>query len=125
MTPEFIAGMVRRLQPHRLATFDYAIGNTALRLVFTDAGERGGTRRTASIAVNSPGVGRLRLCHPLGGDLPEPGTKVRRGTAIAFLQAGPLLYPVTAPADGLLGAALRNDGDPAGYGDPLFVLEQG
>jgi acetyl-CoA carboxylase biotin carboxyl carrier protein len=41
---------------------------------------------------------------------------------VALLRIGLLLCPVVAPAAGVLGAPLAEDGAMVGYGTPLFPL---
>lgn len=73
--------------------------------------------------VRAPGVGVFRLCHPTTGrPVAEPGSAVRKGETVGLLQDGPCLKAVTAPADGVLGAALAEDGAVVGYGAPLYDL---
>lgn len=73
--------------------------------------------------VRSPGMGILRLTHPLhDGALAPVGTKVRDGQALAVLQTGAILTPVEAPCDGIVVAVHGADGRVTGYGDALFAL---
>ncbi|MES0099086.1 biotin attachment protein [Mesorhizobium sp. M0019] len=73
--------------------------------------------------VRAPGVGVFRLDHPTTGrPVAEPGQTVCKGETIGVLQVGPCLKAVLAPADGVLGAALAEDGAVVGYGTPLYEL---
>ena len=73
--------------------------------------------------VRAPGVGVFRLDHPTTGrPIAEPGQTVRKGETVGVLQVGPCLKAVVAPADGVLGAALAEDGAVVGYGTPLYEL---
>lgn len=73
--------------------------------------------------VRAPGVGVFRLDHPTTGrPVAEPGQTVRKGETVGVLQVGPCLKAVLAPADGVLGAALAEDGAVVGYGTPLYEL---
>lgn len=73
--------------------------------------------------VRAPGVGVFRLDHPTTGHpVAEPGQTVHRGETVGVLQVGPCLKAVLAPADGVLGAALVEDGAVVGYGTPLYEL---
>lgn len=74
-------------------------------------------------AVRAPGVGVFRLAHPATGrPVVEIGQAVRKGDTVGVLQVGPILKAVTAQADGVLGAALVEDGAVVGYGAPLYAL---
>lgn len=78
---------------------------------------------TVSRGVRAPGVGVFRLDHPTTGrPVAEPGRTVRQGETVGVLQVGPCLRAVIAPADGVLGAALVEDGAVVGYGTPLYAL---
>lgn len=73
--------------------------------------------------VRAPGVGVFRLDHPTTGrPIAEPGQTVRKGETVGVLQVGPCLKAIVAPADGVLGAALIEDGAVVGYGTPLYEL---
>lgn len=73
--------------------------------------------------VRAPGVGVFRLDHPTTGHpVAEPGQMVRKGETVGVLQVGPCLKAVVAPADGVLGAALVEDGAVVGYGTLLYEL---
>ncbi|PWJ94490.1 acetyl-CoA carboxylase biotin carboxyl carrier protein [Mesorhizobium loti] len=73
--------------------------------------------------VRAPGVGVFRLDHPTTGrSVAAPGQMVRKGETVGVLQVGPCLKAVLAPADGVLGAALAEDGAVVGYGTPLYEL---
>ena len=73
--------------------------------------------------VRAPGVGVFRLDHPTTGHpVAGPGQAVRKGETVGMLQVGPCLKAIVAPADGVLGAALIEDGAVVGYGTPLYEL---
>jgi acetyl-CoA carboxylase biotin carboxyl carrier protein len=75
--------------------------------------------------VRAPGVGVFRLGHPTTGHpVAEPGQTVRKGETVGVLQVGPCLKAVLAPADGVLGGALVEDGAVVGYGTPLYALDR-
>ena len=74
--------------------------------------------------VRAPGVGVFRIDHPTTGrPIAVPGQAVREGETVGVLQIGPCLKAVVAPADGVLGAALVEDGGVVGYGTPLYALD--
>ncbi|RUX30208.1 biotin attachment protein [Mesorhizobium sp. M7A.F.Ca.US.011.01.1.1] len=73
--------------------------------------------------VRAPGVGVFRLDHPTTGHpVVGLGQAVRKGETVGVLQIGPCLKAVVAPADGVLGTALAEDGAVVGYGTPLYEL---
>lgn len=70
----------------------------------------------ATARLPAPFAGRFR---PAGLALPA---RVRAGDIVGFLAVGPLLRPVTAPADGRLSAPLVAPGSLVAYGDALFAF---
>lgn len=73
--------------------------------------------------VRAPGVGVFHRDHPTTGHpIAETGQAVQKGDTVGVLQVGPYLRAVVAPADGVLGAALVEDGVLVGYGTPLYGL---
>ena len=73
------------------------------------------------VPVTAPAIGTFLRTHPLHDrPLAADGEAVVAGQAIALLQVGALLTPVSAPADGLIVAALPEEGALVGYGDRLF-----
>jgi acetyl-CoA carboxylase biotin carboxyl carrier protein len=79
--------------------------------------------KTASNAVRAPGVGIFRHAHPATGrPVAEAGDAVRKGDVVGLLQVGPRLKAALAPADGVLGPPLADDGALVGYGTPLYAL---
>jgi len=78
---------------------------------------------TAFNGVRALGVGVFRVDHPTTGrPVAASGQTVRKGDTVGVLQVGPCLKAVLAPADGVLGAALVEDGAVVGYGTPLYAL---
>ncbi len=127
MSPDTVEKLVRRLETSGISTFELTDGATSLKL-------RMGRRRPSvtaepavppsAPAVTAPAFGILRLRHPAAApdaDRSYPA-RVPAGEAIAFLEAGGCLRPVTVEADGLVGAPLEADGALVGYGTPLFPL---
>lgn len=109
-----------------LSVIEVEDGDMALRLVFDVAaavdapvGVTIQEPAPTPLTVLSPCVGRFVRHHPLGGGAGE-GTRVRAGEVVAFVAAGGLLHPATAPADGLIGAALVAEGAGVGYGVALI-----
>jgi acetyl-CoA carboxylase biotin carboxyl carrier protein len=98
---------------------------------FTLALARGGTRAgdvpeapapdADLVPVIAPAIGSFLRSHPLHEKpLAADGEAVVAGQPIALLRVGALLVPVPAPADGMIVAALPEEGALVGYGDRLF-----
>lgn len=76
----------------------------------------------AADIIVAPCVGIILTRHPLHTvPLAGPG-RVRAGQTVALLRVGLLLCPVVAPAAGVLGAPLAEDGAMVGFDTPLFPL---
>jgi biotin carboxyl carrier protein len=72
-----------------------------------------------TVDVTSPLVGVFHHTRPLVG----LGAKVKEGQVIAVIEAMKLNTEVTAPVNGVISDVLIEDGMPAEYGQPLFVLK--
>ena len=122
MTFEEIEAVVRRLDNRGIASADIRVGGARLRLRFA-AEERPDpvpTEPPPPLAV-APSPGRFRPLHPLEmAPRFAEGDRVRKGEAIAYVEANGLLLPVVAAADLTLGRALVEDGEAIGWGTPLY-----
>ena len=77
-----------------------------------------------TLTVTAPSLGVFLQRHPLRAEtLAAPGAAVSAGQVLGLLQIGPLLLPVTAPADGCVIEPLVDHGTVVGYGTPLMVLQ--
>jgi biotin carboxyl carrier protein len=132
MTAEQIEALVRAAEGRGLAALEFAAESFKLSVVFEREQEPGNAPSVQApravpllppqTAIVSPGVGLFRLRHPVGGAVPKRGDRLAAGATVAFVQAGPLLQPVTAPREGTLGVSHVDDGVGVGYGTPLFEL---
>ncbi|WP_255304425.1 biotin/lipoyl-containing protein [Cobetia sp. 5-25-4-2] len=74
--------------------------------------------------VKSPGVGWVRLSHPLmEGSLARLGEAVGANDIVALIQVGPLMLPVHASSDGTITVLLVNEGDTVDFDAPLLHLQ--
>lgn len=81
-----------------------------------------GQMRSSDIITAST-VGIFLHRHPLHeAALASEGTPVRAGQALALLRIGPLLIPVIAPRDGIVGATLVAHETAVGFGTGLVEL---
>lgn len=79
------------------------------------------TPKSRLAAITAQGVGVFLPRHPLHAEpLAVSGHRVRAGQIVALLRVGLLLRQVTAPADGIIGAPLVEEGAMVGYGTTLF-----
>ena len=90
----------------------------------TPAGQAGATRaKDMAPVATAPAPGMWRDQVPGRSEpLARPGAAVRAGDLLGLVQAGPLLLPVRAPADGVLGDWLVAPGTAVGYGTALAAL---
>lgn len=70
--------------------------------------------------VAAPTVGLFLHRHPLHATMLAPeGARVQTGQALGLLRIGPLLVPVIAPGDGIVGAMLVAHETLVGFGTGL------
>jgi acetyl-CoA carboxylase biotin carboxyl carrier protein len=70
--------------------------------------------------VAAPTAGLFLHRHPLHATMLAPeGAEVKAGQALGLLRIGPLLVPVTAPRDGIVGAMLVAHETVVGFGTGL------
>jgi acetyl-CoA carboxylase biotin carboxyl carrier protein len=80
-------------------------------------------QRPSSEVVAASTVGLFLHRHPLHETALAPeGTSVRAGQALGLLRIGPLLVPVIAPRDGIVGAMLVAHETVVGFGTGLVEL---
>ena len=140
MTFERIEALVRAAEGRGMAELEFSTRDATLAVRFETPHGSAGDRHVPDAApaalssetksagdpatIISPGVGVFRLAHPFGAQLPSSGGSVATGAVVAFVQAGPLLLPVIAARDGVLGQALVSEGTKVDYGMPLFDLDE-
>jgi len=122
-----VSAVMAMLSRHGIAEFEYEA--EGVHLVLTPAGIDKEAAAPPPIrekprhdTIAAPFAGLFLTRHPLEtADRPLP-RRVRHGEIIGYLKAGPMLRPVTAPADGILANALVENGALAGYGTALFAF---
>ena len=132
MTFEEIERLVRRLEGSDITALTVTDDTSSLTLRLAPGlAERAAGTPTVDASPPTPpatptlrakAIGLLRLRHPEAANAPVFPRAVMEGDIVAFLQAGPLLLPVVAEADGSIGEPLVADGGLVGYGTPLFPL---
>lgn len=132
ISPNEIPALVQRLAAADIELFECNWSDGALLLRFGGA-ETGGGEGTvvaqqnrddvAQPVLKSPGIGVLRLCHPLGAtqQLAE-GDHIEVGQPVAYLETGDVLLPVHANQSGVMARWLSHEGELTGYGAPLIEL---
>jgi acetyl-CoA carboxylase biotin carboxyl carrier protein len=111
---------VRRLEREQVSTFEYKDERAYLRLalgVVPDA-----TPERSMETVKTPVAGIFLSTHPLARGKSETasGSPVRAGQIVGYMQVGPVLRPVAAPRDGVLGRQLVGDDVLTGARQPIF-----
>jgi biotin carboxyl carrier protein len=120
---------VRRLEGAQVSRFEYQDENLCLRLTL---GEANPAQASAGInAEKSVETGRASAAgiftssHPVSNDdAMASGTRVRAGQIVGFVQVGPVVRPVAASRDGVLGRRLVDNGTLVGWGQRLFELHE-
>ena len=73
--------------------------------------------------VKSPMVGTFyRSASPGGTPFVEVGDAVKQGQTICIIEAMKLMNEIEADKDGVIKAALAENGQPVEYGEPLFLI---
>lgn len=74
--------------------------------------------------IRSPMVGTFyRSSAPGAKAFVEVGQEVKSGQTLCIIEAMKLLNEIEADRDGIVKAALAENGQPVEYGEPLFILE--
>ena len=129
MSYDAIERTVRRLERARVATFEYQDENVCLRLTLGGANP---VQASAGIkAYKSAETGKASAAgiftssHPVSNeDAIVPGASVRAGQIVGYLEVGPVVRPVIASRDGVIGRRLVDNGTLVGAGQPLFELHE-
>jgi biotin carboxyl carrier protein len=129
MSYDAIERTVRQLERAEVATFEYQDETLCLRLTLGSANP---VQAIAGIkAKKPPETGRTSAAgiftsrHPVSNeDAMASGTPVRVGQIVGYVQVGPVLRPVTASRDGVIGRRLVDNGTLVGWGQPLFELQE-
>ena len=74
--------------------------------------------------VNSPMVGTFyRSASPDRPPFVTEGKRVEKGETLCIIEAMKLMNELPSPVSGVVRSALVGNGEPVGFGDPLFVIE--
>lgn len=120
---------VRRLERAQVATFEYQDENVCLRLRLGSAGpvqaSAGIKTEKSAETGRTSAAGIFTSSHPVSNeDAMASGTPVRAGQIVGYVQVGPVVRPVTAPRDGVIGRRLVDNGTLVGAEQPLFELHE-
>jgi biotin carboxyl carrier protein len=134
MNAAIIEALVRRLEGTSIAECEYEFDGTTVALKFdrqalpqppsTERLESTPLADKQAAFVCAARIGLFHAVHPLElQPLVAVGDAVKKDQQVAFIMIGELMFPVLAPADGLLGEQLAAPGTLVGYGDKLFSFE--
>lgn len=130
--PQEVQRLVRLLQDSDVTMFECEDSQGLLRLHFDRSAVAVSLHPAAAAAsvleetakapvLRSPGIGLLRLRHPLAeSGFVGAGATVTKGTIVAVLQADEVLLPVEADRDGIVARFLEAEGALIGFGTPLL-----
>jgi acetyl-CoA carboxylase biotin carboxyl carrier protein len=119
---------VRRLEREHVSMFEYEDQDVYLCLTLGGPGADRATREIkpgkSAQTVKTPAAGIFTSAHPVDRrkSATGSGTAVRAGQIVGYLQIGPVLRPVTAPCDGVLGRQLIDDNVLVGARQSVFEL---
>ena len=75
--------------------------------------------------VNSPMVGTFyRAASPDRPPFVSEGKRVEKGETLCIIEAMKLMNELPSPVSGVVRRVLVGNGEPVGFGDPLFVIEE-
>ena len=75
-------------------------------------------------AVNSPMVGTFyRSASPDRPPFVSEGKRVEKGDTLCIIEAMKLMNELPSPVSGVVRRVLAGNGEPVGFGDPLFVID--
>lgn len=74
--------------------------------------------------VNSPMVGTFyRSASPDRPPFVAEGRRVEKGETLCIIEAMKLMNELPSPVSGVVRRVIPGNGEPVGFGDPLFVIE--
>ncbi len=125
MRPRDLAALAAEMAATGIARLELTGPDYAVALVRgaapADAAREASGPEAELVPVTAPALGAFLRTHPLHDKpLAADGEAVVAGQMIALLRVGSLLTPVAAPADGVIVAAIPEEGALVGYGDRLF-----
>ena len=92
----------------------------------TDRAEPDQAAADAEEYLTSPGVGVFYHAREPGAEpFVAVGSPVQPGQQIGIIEAMKLMIPIEADRAGRISLALKANGEPVEYGEPLFALEPG
>lgn len=124
MTAEEIGQIAAWLRAAGLGTLELTSPQAKLRLKLgatAPAEDRAAQPAAVPSSLDARATGLFLPAHPwCETALVEPGQRVQAGEIVAFLRIGPLLQPVTATSDGVVGRCLAAPHKPVDFGTKLF-----
>lgn len=134
MNTEELASLATRLERAGVSELTYRDGARTLTLRFGDVvvplcASNRMTEKTSAVvatqpakhnAVLSAATGTFSRRHPLATD--ASGDSVKQGDHVGYLSIDSVVSAILAPADGMAGNPLVDDGETVGYGDAVLEL---
>lgn len=79
---------------------------------------------TDFITIDSPIVGTFyRAPSPGAEPFVEEGEGIEKGQVLCIIEAMKVMNEIESEVDGRIRSILAENGQPVGYGDPLFIIE--
>lgn len=134
MNTEELTSLVARLERAGVSELTCGDGTRTLTLRFADVAAspsdaHGTTVTTRSIVAPQPArrkevlsdaTGAFSRAHPLAAETSTDA--VKQGDHVGYLTIDSVLSAIIAPADGMAGNQLVDDGETVGYGDAVLEL---
>lgn len=118
--PETISRLSRSAARRGITRLSVRSGDLAIDLRISAGADDTLPSVSATETLKSDCAGVLHWRHPDGG--PEPSAVLGAGETFAYLEAGGIVLPQTAPSGGTLIERLGEDGKLVGFGQPLAIL---
>ena len=84
----------------------------------------GAAEAESGTTVNSPMVGTFyRSASPDRPPFVSEGKRVEKGETLCIIEAMKLMNELPSPVSGVVRRVVPGNGEPVGFGDPLFVIE--
>lgn len=123
--PRTLKEIARWMRSTDLAEVAYQDGDQEIALQTEEAAALPSFPPCDLVPVASPEVGLYRAGSVGKAGCPDEGAVVRQGDSLGVIDTGVESHKLTAPVAGRLVSVLISDGQPVGYGQPLFFLKQG
>lgn len=123
--PSLLDDLLRRMLAAGLRELEVQEGSVRIAMRLGDGLPAPVAVAAIPVNVTTHAIGRFRSTHPRRpGDSVKPGDVVRAGAVLGYLEVGPTLTGIVAPASGTVAEVLAAEGELLGYGARAFTLDK-